>query len=192
MIIPLSVQFNRHQPSINNVQPNISSWSHSHCIRSGPDKCVRSNHRLVIRLSDLWDSYTSSFMKFSHCLHVDGELVTPRPGFDFDIWWLVWPCDHHLLVIFITTSANEDIPVPNTSDIWKCLRLIKVDDIWVKFAKISDKNDFCTNFSITHCQIVCKRKCNANWWKNVSLQYHVPKMHTTSCVPSDIMLEISS
>ena len=113
-------------------------------------------------------------------------------GFDFDIWWFVWPCDHHLLVIFITTSANEDIPVPNTSDIWKCLRLIKVDDIWVKFAKISDKNDFCTNFSITHCQIVCKRKCNANWWKNVSLQYYVPKMHTTSCVPSDIMLEISS
>ena len=77
MIIPLSVQL-YNQASINNVQPNISSRSHKVTVSDQLLTSVRSNHRLVIRLSDLWDSYTSPFMKFSHRLWM---VVTPRVWF---------------------------------------------------------------------------------------------------------------
>ena len=76
MIIPLSVQLD-NQPSINKVQPNISSRSHIVTVSDQVLTSVRSNHCLVIRLPDLWDSYTLSFMKFGHCLW----MVTPRVWF---------------------------------------------------------------------------------------------------------------
>ena len=110
---------------------------------SGPEKCVKSNHWLVIRLSNLWDSYTSPFVKFCKWW---------PPGFNFDVWWYVWPCDRHFLVILTTTSGHYIL-----------LRHLKMSLVgWSRWwytrtssLKISNENNFCTNFSIGHCQFGC-------------------------------------